>query len=99
MTTEAFPPVDITAQWGRLNDTLVALVDYVPDDKLEWSPREELWNFKGILLHTAMARDGWMGRVVKRRRADTRRSCACPCEDRDPGGAETLMGASSALPR
>ena len=60
MTTEAFPPIDITAQWGRLNDTIIALVDYVPDDKMDWSPREGLWGFKGILLHTVMARDGWM---------------------------------------
>ena len=65
MSNTSYPPLDITAQWGRLNDTIIALVDYVPDDKLDWSPREELWNFKGILLHTVMARDGWMGDFVK----------------------------------
>ena len=65
MTTDAFPHVDITAQWGRLNDTIVTLVDYVPDDKMDWSPREELWNFRGVLLHIAGSRDYWMGRIVK----------------------------------
>ena len=60
MSNTSFPPLDFTAHWGRLNDTIIALVDYVPDDKLDWSPREELWNFKGILLHTIMTRDGWM---------------------------------------
>ncbi len=65
MSDASFPPLDITAQWGRLNDSIVALVDYVPDDKLEWSPREDLWNFRGILLHTAMTRHGWLGSTVK----------------------------------
>ena len=65
MTTEAFPPLDITAQWGRLNDTIIALVDYVPDDKLDWSPRENLWSFKGILLHTIMTRDSWLTNAIQ----------------------------------
>jgi uncharacterized damage-inducible protein DinB len=58
---ESFPPLDITAHWGRLNDELVRLVDYVPDDQMNWSPRPDLWNFRGILLHISAARDGWMG--------------------------------------
>ena len=65
MTNQPFPAVDITGQWGRLNDSIVALVDYIPDDKLEWSPREDLWNFRGILVHTAMTRHGWLGSAVK----------------------------------
>lgn len=65
MSNTSYPPVDITAQWGRLNDTIIELVNYVPDDKLDWSPRENLWNFKGILLHILMTRDGWLGGFVK----------------------------------
>ena len=62
---ERYPPLDITAQWGRLNDELVALVDYIPEDKLDWSPQAGLWNFRGILLHIAAARDHWLGQVVR----------------------------------
>ena len=58
-------PLDIVPFWDRLNDTLIQLVDYVPDDKLNWSPKPELWNFRGILLHIAGARDYWMGRIVQ----------------------------------
>ena len=65
MSKTFFPPLDITAQWGRLNESIVSLVDYVPEDKLEWSPREDLWNFKGILLHTIMTRDSWLDNAVK----------------------------------
>ena len=64
MVKEEFPPLDITAHWGRLNNELVRLVDYVPDDQMNWSPQPELWNFRGILLHIAGARDGWMGGAV-----------------------------------
>ena len=65
MTDTAFPPLDVTAQWGRLNDGLATLVDYVPEDQMDWSPREGLWNFREILLHTVRARDYWMGPVVR----------------------------------
>ena len=61
----ARPRLDITDQWGRLNDSISALVDVVPDDKLDWSPREDLWNFRGILIHIAGSRDYWMGRIAK----------------------------------
>ena len=64
MTDQPTPRLDIAAQWGRLNDTLIALIDYIPDDKLNWSPREELWNFRGILLHTAMTRHNWLAEFV-----------------------------------
>ena len=39
MSQQQFPSLDITAHWARLNDELVALVDYVPEDQIEWSPR------------------------------------------------------------
>ena len=60
MATETLPGLQITGQWGRLNDTIIALLDYIPDDKLDWSPQEELWNFRGILLHTIVVRDAWL---------------------------------------
>ena len=60
-----YAPLDIGPNWGRLNETIVTLVDYIPDDKLGWSPSPELWNFKGILLHFSLARHNWLGNVVK----------------------------------
>jgi uncharacterized damage-inducible protein DinB len=57
--------LDIVPVWSRLNDGLIKLVDYIPDDKMNWSPKPELWNFRGILLHIASARDIWMGTTVK----------------------------------
>ena len=57
--------IDITPTWARLNEGLIRLVDYVPDDKLDWSPKPELWNFRGILLHIASARDIWLTRDIK----------------------------------
>lgn len=65
MSTETWPSIDITAQWGRLNEDFVALVDHIPEEQMDWSPREELWNFRGILLHTVMDRNNWLSSFVK----------------------------------
>lgn len=59
-----FVPLDISGQWSRLNDSIVDLVDYVPADRVDWSPREDLFNFRGIFAHIAIARHNWMGGVV-----------------------------------
>lgn len=65
MTASTPVPLDIVPFWGRLNDGIVRLVDYIPDDKLNWSPAPELWNFRGILLHICVARQNWLGGVIK----------------------------------
>lgn len=52
--------LDVAEIWARVNDDLLDLVEYIPDDKINWSPRPELWNFRGILLHVADARDSGM---------------------------------------
>jgi len=65
MPESSFSRIDIAPTWARFNNELIRLVDYVPDDKINWSPREGLWNFRGILLHIAATRDGWLGRDVK----------------------------------
>jgi uncharacterized damage-inducible protein DinB len=57
--------VDIAPTWARFNEDLIRLVDYIPDDQMNWSPRPELWNFRGILLHLADARIGWLGGTVQ----------------------------------
>ena len=58
-------PLDIGANWGRLNDSIIDLVDYIPEDKLEWSPRPDLFNLRGILAHIAFARQNWMTNNVE----------------------------------
>jgi uncharacterized damage-inducible protein DinB len=60
MTSQPFAALDIVPFWGRMNDTMIQLVDYIPDDKLNWSPKPELWNFKGILIHISGVRHGWI---------------------------------------
>lgn len=62
--TDGFPPLDIVRYWAPLNGQLIDLVDLIPDDKLNWSPKPELYNFKGILIHICSARHAWMTRDV-----------------------------------
>jgi uncharacterized damage-inducible protein DinB len=62
---ERLAKVDIGPVWARFNEELIRLVDYVPEDKINWSPRAELWNFRGILLHIAATRDSWLEHAVK----------------------------------
>ncbi len=59
----AYASLDIVPYWGRMNDTIIQLVDVIPDDKLNWSPKPELWNFKGILIHISGGRHGWLNDV------------------------------------
>ncbi len=56
----SYATLDFAEQWGRLNDTIIGLVDYVPDDKLDWSPREDLWGFRTILSHISSTRQNWL---------------------------------------
>jgi uncharacterized damage-inducible protein DinB len=63
MTT--FPPLAITPLWAHVNSDLVDLLDLIPEDQLNWSPKPELWNFRGILIHMISGRYGMMAAVVK----------------------------------
>ena len=63
MSDIAYPRIDITPVWARFNDDLIRLVDYVPDDKLDWLPAPGLWNTRDVLLHIANARDIWLTRM------------------------------------
>ena len=65
MSQPTFPPLDITDQWPKLNEQVVGLVDLIPDDKLEWSPKPELFNLRGIFLHIPLARHNWLGNAVR----------------------------------
>jgi uncharacterized damage-inducible protein DinB len=61
---ESSARLDIVPIWSRLNNDLIALVDHVPDDRLEWSPKPELWGFRRVFLHVAEAREQWMKRAI-----------------------------------
>jgi uncharacterized damage-inducible protein DinB len=63
--TDKYPALNITPLWALVNEDLIALLDLIPEDKLDWSPSPELWNFKGILLHICMGRHGLMIFIVK----------------------------------
>ena len=60
MQAEAFPPLAISRYWQSVQDHLLRIVEIVPDDKFDWTPKGDLWNFRGILIHIADARDGWL---------------------------------------
>jgi uncharacterized damage-inducible protein DinB len=64
MTIRPSSRLDIVPMWRRLNDMLIELVEYIPDDRIEWSPRPELWSFQRILLHLSEAREQWMNRAI-----------------------------------
>jgi uncharacterized damage-inducible protein DinB len=44
---------------------LLQIVDLIPEDKLNWSPKPNLWNSRGILIHVSDARDQWLTRDVQ----------------------------------
>ena len=61
------PRIDVSERWGTLNDGLIALVDVIPDDKFDWSPREELWDLRYILAHVCLTRHDWMGNTISQK--------------------------------
>ncbi len=65
MTSKPATAIDVLQYWTRLNEQLIQLIDYIPDDKLNWSPKPELWNFRGILVHFSFARHNWLGNQIQ----------------------------------
>jgi uncharacterized damage-inducible protein DinB len=43
---------------------LIELVDLVPGDRMQWSPKPELWSFQHLFQHVAEAREQWMVRGI-----------------------------------
>jgi len=65
MTSQTPMPLDFGPFWGRLNHGIIRLVDYIPDEKINWSPKPDRWNFKGTLLHMLAVRHAWLEHDVK----------------------------------
>jgi uncharacterized damage-inducible protein DinB len=64
VTPDTFAPLSITPMWARVNHELIELVDRLPEDKLDWSPKPGLWNARGILLHICIGRHGMMQALI-----------------------------------
>ena len=56
MVERDYARLDMARHWATRNDHLIELVDLIPDDKLQWSPREGEWGFRRVLQHLVMAR-------------------------------------------
>ncbi len=52
--------LDIAPFWQSLQADLLRIVDLIPDDKLNWTPKADLWNARGILIHVSDVRDVWL---------------------------------------
>lgn len=48
----------------HVNNALIELVDSVPEDKMDWSPQPDFWNFRGILMHIPMTRHHWLAGII-----------------------------------
>jgi uncharacterized damage-inducible protein DinB len=64
MANETAARLDIVPNWRRVNDMLIELVDTVPEERMPWSPKPELWSFERIFLHLCEAREQWMVRAI-----------------------------------
>jgi len=60
MVDQTFPALRISPYWDSVQEHLLRIIDLVPEERWNWSPKQDLWNFRGILLHVADARDGWL---------------------------------------
>jgi uncharacterized damage-inducible protein DinB len=60
-----FPPINLTEHWQSVYDSIRRIIDLVPEDKWDWTPREGLWNSRGIAIHIADCRDSWLSFTVK----------------------------------
>lgn len=65
MPDATYPRIDLTPHWQSVQDHILQIVDLLPDDKLNFTPKTELWNSRGILIHIADARDSWMTGTVQ----------------------------------
>ena len=70
MSDDASARLDIVPTWRNLNGMLIELLDLVPEERMEWSPRPELWSFRHLFQHICEAREQWMNRAIADGAAD-----------------------------
>ena len=55
---------ELIAHWRGKRQVLVDALNLLPEDKLHWTPRPELWSVCQRALHVAGAEDGWLRHVL-----------------------------------
>ena len=63
--TAAYLNLDIGPYWRSLQEHLLLVVDLIPEEKLNWTPKDDLWNARGILIHVSDVRDQWLANGVQ----------------------------------
>ncbi len=61
---QTFVPLNIASYWDAVQNDLLAIVDLIPEGQMGYSPIPEMWNFQGLLLHVADAREGWLSEDI-----------------------------------
>lgn len=56
--------LQIENYYAHVPTSFLALLDCIPEDKLDWSPAPQQWSLKGLLLHVAMAHHNWLATVI-----------------------------------
>lgn len=64
-TAAGFQPIEVGEHWADLNEHLVALLDLVPEDRLDKAPEGE-WGVRAIALHIVGGRDHWLANSLGR---------------------------------
>lgn len=55
---------DFLSTWANLNEMLIDLLDFVPEERMDWSPKPELWTIRHLFQHLNEAREQWMNRAI-----------------------------------
>ena len=63
MTADPAARFDLLPIWRRVNEMLIDLAGLVPEERLDWAPRDDLWSARRLFLHLCDAREEWMTRA------------------------------------
>jgi len=63
--TGEFQPIEVGAYWADLNEHLVALLDLIPEDRLDEAPEGE-WGARAVASHIIGGRDHWLAHSLGR---------------------------------
>jgi uncharacterized damage-inducible protein DinB len=64
-TASGFQPIEVGQHWADLNEHLVALLDLVPEDRLDEAPEGE-WGVRAVAAHIIGGRDHWLANSLGR---------------------------------